>query len=87
MGKREEHGAKGEMNLKHLWTETSSGHVETVNDVDLQASADGKNLVLIESIGSTNMYKIGEGGVKVTKTTISVEELVAFVKENGQKIA
>lgn len=87
MGKREEHGAKGNMHLKHLWTETSSGHVETVDDVDLEASTDGKNLILIESKGTTNMYKIGEGRVKVTKTIISIEELVAFVKENGQTIA
>jgi len=42
MANKEHHGAKGEMWLNHSWTETSSGHIETYDDVKLECTPDEK---------------------------------------------
>jgi len=60
MASSEYHGSKGEMWLKHHWTETSSGHIETYDDLKLKSTENEKNIVLIKTSGVKNFIKTSE---------------------------
>jgi hypothetical protein len=86
MGRREEHGAKGSMVLRRDWSESSSGHVETTNDLHLEATADGKAVTLTVSKGTTNFYNNQQSTLRETRTVIAVDSLVALILANGRSV-
>jgi len=86
MANSEHHGAKGEMWLKHSWTETSSGHVETYDDLKLECTTDEKNIVLVRTSGMKNFIKSADRSHSEERYTISVDELVALIKQHGTRV-
>lgn len=86
MANSEHHGAKGDMWLKHSWTETSSGHVETYNDLKLESTADGGNIILVKTSGSKNFLKAASSSHTEERYQISVDDLATLIKNNGTRI-
>lgn len=86
MANSEHHGAKGDMWLKHSWTETSSGHVETYDDLKLESTADGKNVVLVKTYGSKNFLKTASSSLTEERYQISADDLANLIKNNGTRV-
>ena len=86
MANHEHHGAKGNMYLQRNWEESSSGHTEHYDDIELVSSPDGKNIILVKTQGQKNFIKISETYINETKIKISVQEMVNLIEQYGQKI-
>ena len=85
MANSERHGAKGKMHLKHVWEESSSGHIEDFEDIELAASDNGDSVILTEKSGSKNFIRYSESGSSVSEYEISVTDLIQFIKDKGRR--
>lgn len=86
MARTEQHGTKGTMWLKHSWSETSSGHVETLDDSILESTTDGKDVVLVKTKGVTNFIKTSEGSKTEERYQISADDLISLIKQHGRRV-
>jgi hypothetical protein len=86
MANSEHHGVKGDMWLKRSWTESSSGHVETYDDLKLESTEDGKNVILVKTYGSKNFLKIAGSTLKEERYQISADDLANLIKNNGVRV-
>jgi len=86
MAKSEQHGTQGSMWLKHFWEETSSGHVETYDDLRLESSKDGENVILVKECGEKQFVKTASSDFKVEKYSISATELARLIVQYGHKV-
>ena len=81
----ESHGAKGKIELKHEWEETSSGHREFYEDAYLEAADDGNSVVLHEVKGEKNFIKMAKDE-SARRTSITVKELITLIKKHGKSV-
>jgi len=86
MANSEHHGAKGEIWLKHSWTETSSGHVETYDDLKLECTTDEKSIVLVKRSGVTNFIKTSESSNSEERYQISANDLANLIQQHGKRV-
>lgn len=86
MANEEKHKALGQMWLKRNWYESSNGHVETYDDLELTASKNGLAVILTRSKGTRNFIKFDSDDFKRTKIKISVADLVKLIEKNGTRL-
>lgn len=86
MTTRERHGAKGQMYLQRDCEESSSGHVEHFDDIELEASPDEKLVILKKSKGEKNFIRDKDGSYSESQIEISVADLVRLIEKNGRRI-
>jgi hypothetical protein len=85
MAQSETHGVNGRLDLRRHWTETSSTHLETFNDIWLEPGDSG-NVVLVHAHGRKNFIKSSDTDYREDKYAISAEELSALIQQHGKKI-
>ncbi|QQD72820.1 hypothetical protein [Acidithiobacillus ferrivorans] len=86
MASSEHHGARGEMWLKHSWTETSSGHVETYDDLKLESTQNEKSIVLVKTSGVNNFIKSSDSSSTEERYEILADDLVNLIKQHGKRV-
>lgn len=86
MANYEKHGATGQMSLAQSWEESSSTHIESLDEYKLVATEDEKSVVLIHSSGTKNFIKSSANDSQETKTQISAEELIKLILQHGKKL-
>lgn len=86
MANHEQHGAKGQMYLQRDWEESSSGHVEHFDDLELEAAPDGKSVLLKVTKGTKNFIRDKDSGYSESMIEISVAELVSMIKKHGRPV-
>ncbi|WP_157515215.1 hypothetical protein [Luteimonas abyssi] len=86
MASSENHGAKGRLDLQRHWTETSSTHVETFNDIWLEPGSDGKSVVLVHAHGQKNFIKSSDTDYREDRFSLSAEKLSSLIQQHGKKI-
>jgi hypothetical protein len=78
-------GAKGEMQLRQVFREESSGYNDATEElVQLQATPDGASLTLIETM--THSPTMGSDTKQERRTVIAVDRLIDLIQKNGQKV-
>ncbi len=78
-------GANGRILLRRLWSEESSGFNDEREDiVHLEASSDGLHLTLTETRSSS--ATMGAETKHTSRTRISVDGLIAFIREHGLRL-
>jgi hypothetical protein len=85
MGQKISRGASGAIELKYLWTETSSTHLETESSASLIV-LDPEELVLTQKYEKTNFYKSHASEVRSEKYKISVEMLIELIVKHGTQV-
>ena len=82
MASHEHHGSQGQMYLKHDWEETSSGHVEHLYDIKLEASPDGEGVYLVKIEEEKHFIRSSDSTSSETRTYISVKDLVLLIERH-----
>jgi hypothetical protein len=86
MGQSEHHGVKGKLHLQRNWTESSSTHLETFDDLWLEQGEDDSAVTLVRAHGDKNFIKTSGGDYREDRYVISVEKLSSLIKQHGKKI-
>lgn len=81
---REEHGAKGKMDLHYTFSESASGHKDSTRHLWLEASSDGAEVLMLVRSEDNNVYKATSSSPDEV-LTVSVDQLIAFFRGNGKK--
>lgn len=81
MAKRENRGLSGKIEISYNWDETSSGHVENTNSIELLT--EGNKVILREHHSHQNSYKNNESRSSTKSYGIEAEKLLALIKEHG----
>ena len=77
-------GAEGKMTLRYRWSESGSGHVEQTDTVSLEA-LDASSVVLCE-LTEVSKFLPHENSKHEKRYCLTVDELIAFVKEHGKPV-
>lgn len=84
MSKKQDPAPSGKLTLVNYFEESSSGHVDTSRDVEL--APHGKTSVLLKvQFEHNNVYR-PTGPVSAENWTIDREELIALIKQHGQRV-
>lgn len=85
MSTHRETGAEGTLKLRYLFKESASGHTDSTDEARLEASADGKSVVLVTYSDSNNQFS-PSSPARETHTLISVPELETLIRQHGKRI-
>jgi len=82
MARRDSRGLSGKIEVSYEWDETSSGHVENTNSIELLT--EGNKVILREHHSHQNYYKNDESRSSTKSYEIDVGKLLALIKEHGK---
>lgn len=85
MANREKRELSGCIEIKYDWRESSSGHVEDIEFIELVAECG--RIVLREMRSHTNFSKSSESHKSLNCIGIDVTVLMRLIRENGEKIS
>lgn len=83
MASRENRGLSGRIEVKYDWRESSSGHVEDIESIELVAERG--RIVLREMRSHTNFSKSSESHKILNCIEIDVAVLMELIRGNGKK--
>ncbi|MFH1493505.1 MAG: hypothetical protein ABIG70_01760 [Pseudomonadota bacterium] len=82
MAKKDSRGLSGKIEVSYEWDETSSGHVENTNSIELPT--EGNKVILRERHSHQNYYKNNESRSSTKTYEIEVGMLLSLIKEHGK---
>lgn len=81
MAQKESRELSGRIEVSYNWDETSSGHVENSNSVELLT--EGNKIILKEHNSFINYYKTNESHSSTKAYEIEVGKLLSLIREHG----
>lgn len=85
MTPEKKHGPKGGMYLRRDWEESASSHVESFDDVSLEASS-GDVVIMTHAHGTKNFIRIGASNYVEDRYQIGGADLIKLIKKHGKRV-
>lgn len=81
----EKHGVKGKLFLRRNWKESASGHVESNDDVYLEAKGQ-RTVVMVHAHGHKEFYKTVNSDYVEDRFEIPADVLESFLRKHGKRV-